>query len=274
MNKYIKVFDTVEEYNAYSGSTSFTSPNISYVKGNDKSYYDDNEIKHYTADVWMETIPKEELTSTTFNKVNSYITQVELPNNITTIGGEAFKGCSSLTSVTIGSGVTSIGNNAFNGCSSLTSIDIPNSITSIGSGAFSYCDSLLSFNYPSGVTTNIGLNNCGSLTSVTFSNNVTEIINFFSCAKLKRINSDIDGVAIIPSSVTSIANYGFNYQKLIKYFYFYSITPPNIGSDIFYKSGGIYQVNAIYVPSESVELYKTATNWSAYANKIQAIPNN
>ena len=47
-------------------------------------------------------------------------------------------------SVTIGNGVTSIGYEAFEGCSGLTSVTIPDSVTSIGDGAFSDCSGLTS----------------------------------------------------------------------------------------------------------------------------------
>ena len=59
--------------------------------------------------------------------------------NVTSIGVEAFKSCSSLTSVTIGNNVTSIGDYAFYGCSSLTSIIIPDNVVSIGYRAFEGC---------------------------------------------------------------------------------------------------------------------------------------
>ena len=66
----------------------------------------------------------------------SGLTSITIPNSVTSIVTEAFRGCSGLTSITIPNSVTSIGDNAFDNCSSLTSITIPNSVTSIGNGAF------------------------------------------------------------------------------------------------------------------------------------------
>ena len=50
------------------------------------------------------------------------ITEADIGNTVTSIGGGAFVGCSGLTSVTIGNGVTSIGGSAFRGCNGLTSM--------------------------------------------------------------------------------------------------------------------------------------------------------
>ena len=69
---------------------------------------------------------------------------LEIGDCVTSIGNQAFGGCSSLSSVTIGSGVTSIGNAAFANCSGLTSITIPSGVTSIGFAAFWNCSSLTS----------------------------------------------------------------------------------------------------------------------------------
>ena len=67
-----------------------------------------------------------------------------IPNGVTSIGGAAFRYCTSLISVTIPDSVTSIGSSAFYGCSALAAVAIGNGVTSIGGGAFWGCKSLTS----------------------------------------------------------------------------------------------------------------------------------
>ena len=80
--------------------------------------------------------------------ISANITHKGTAYNVTSIGYEAFSGCSSLTSIEIPDSVTSIGIYAFRDCSSLTSVVIPDSVTSIGGSAFSGCSSLESITIP------------------------------------------------------------------------------------------------------------------------------
>lgn len=59
-----------------------------------------------------------------FIKELSEIKEVVVGNDITSIGGEAILGCTSLTSATIGSGVTLIANGVFYDCTGLTSVTV------------------------------------------------------------------------------------------------------------------------------------------------------
>ena len=82
----------------------------------------------------------------------SGLTNFDIPQSVTSIGNEAFQGCSILESVSIPASVTSISHDAFNGCTALESVSFPASVTSIGYWAFNDCTSLVSITIPSSVT--------------------------------------------------------------------------------------------------------------------------
>lgn len=139
----------------------------------------------------------------------SSLTNITIPDSVTSIGEGAFSYCRGLETVNIGKGVTSIGKSAFSGCTKLTSINIPNSVTSIANNAFHNCSSLTSIAISYGVTSigDYAFYNCSSLISITIPNSVTSIGKkaFTRCTKLTSIT--------IPDSVTSIGSYAFDFTN-------------------------------------------------------------
>jgi hypothetical protein len=136
----------------------------------------------------IEGIPVRVIGNGAFQRKN--ITEVVIPDTVTTIGGSAFRECG-FVSITIPNSVTTIGPEAFSGCSKLASITIPNSVTTIGEGAFNGCGSLASITIPNSVTT-IGpeaFRECGKLASITIPNSVTTIggAAFAGCGSLTSV---------------------------------------------------------------------------------------
>ena len=149
-----------------------------------------------------------QVTSIGYNAFNGCtgLTSVEIPNSVTSIGDNAFSGCTGLKSLTIGNLVESIGYAAFAGCEGLTSLTIPNSVTSIGDQAFYRCAGLTSVKIPNSVTSigEYAFSGCTGLTSVEIPNSVTSIgeCAFYQCTGLASVE--------IPNSVTSIGDNAFS----------------------------------------------------------------
>ena len=194
-----------------------------------------------------------------FNYCRSLET-VTIPDSVTSIETYAFYSCSSLASVTIPEGVTSIGDSAFKSCYSLASVTIPDSVTSIETYAFSSCYSLASVIIPEGVTSieTYAFSYCNSLASVIIPDSVTSIGGsaFLSCHSLASVT--------IPEGVTSIGDSAFKYSYGMAEYHILPITPPTLSATNAFNN--IPSDCVIYVPTGSLGVYQTATNWSTYAS--------
>ena len=150
-----------------------------------------------------------------------------IPDSITRVNDDVFRGCSSIRSVTIPDSVTSIGASSFSGCTGLASVTIPDSVTSIGSYAFSGCSSIRSVAIPDSVTS-IGLNafyDCENLNRL----DITDIaawckISFSSYGSSNPLiyahnlylNGELVENLVIPDGITCVNDYAFSGCRSIR----------------------------------------------------------
>ena len=131
---------------------------------------------------------------------------IKFDGKISSIGNEAFSGCSTLTSIMICDGATSIGDEAFYQCKKLKSVTIPESVTGIGIRAFQDCTKLTGISIPNSVVLikNSAFSGCTSLTSLTIPERLNTIPNSMcdGCSSLSSIT--------IPDSVTTIESNAFS----------------------------------------------------------------
>lgn len=120
----------------------------------------------------------------------SAITEITLPEGITSIQDHTFDGCSGLTALRIPSSVNSIGIMAFANCTSLAEITLPESPCCISAQMFYNCTELkeIKFSKTSYIPRET-FYNCTSLKKVTFSSNLNEIGKnaFFGCDSLAQV---------------------------------------------------------------------------------------
>ena len=195
---------------AFSGCTSLTSVHITDLAAwcNIKFMNEYSTPLYYVHNLYLN---------------GNLITELVIPDGVTSISDYAFNNCTVLTSVVIPDGVTRIGKYAFNNCSSLTSVVIPDIVAwGIGSYAFYGCNSITTATMPTTAISAIpktnlktvvliggtsidkeAFYNYTSLTSVTIPDSVTSIGNsaFRDCISLTSVT--------IGNSVTSIGNGAF-----------------------------------------------------------------
>lgn len=187
--------------------------------------------------------------------------EVNIPN-VQTLGNSAFRNCKKLETLNIAS-ATEIGNYCFYGCTALKELNAPN-VKKIGSYGIYLCKGLETVNIPNAThLASYAFNFCEFLTAV----NMEQIVEiqgqaFGSCFRLTYVE--------IPATCTTIGAQAFDQVGRAATgakctYRLFGTTPPAIQSTTFTSR----YVNKIIVPSGYGEIYKTATNWAAFADYIE-----
>lgn len=225
--------------------------------------------------------------------------KVTLPDTLTSIGNDAFFGCTSLKGITVPSTVSSIGSGAFGNCPSLISADLscqvteipaklfasdtslstlklPNYITSIGDMAFEGCSSLRSVTLPDTVKT-IGtgsFSSCTGLENISLSADLKTIGNLamYNCSKLTSV--------FIPNKTKTLNDEIFTNCSSLKEVYISNSVSiiknelfrgcENLESVVF--GGDYYNFGSLGITSDKAIVYypaKYASGWSEYLYSIK-----
>jgi len=222
------------------------------------------------------------------------ITNLVIPEEITTISSYPFMNCTYLTSVTIPNSVTSIGQNAFSGCCSLTavyisdltawcnisfydyssnplyyahrlymneqevtSLVIPDGVTSIRDRAFRYCSCLTSVTIPNSVTT-IGeqvFQGCSNVTTLKLPDNL-RLIKKETFEGCSKLKS-----VTIPSTVEVIYQNAFDGCTGLESVTSQATNPPFLYDNSFSN----YSI-PLNVPSGCKSAYEDAQGWRNFTN--------
>ena len=168
------------------------------------------------------------------------ITEVVIPESVTSMGDWAFEGCQSLKRITFPDRMVRFGEWAFYENESLQSVCIPEGVTTIPSSAFARCHNLTCVIMPGSLQTI-----CGGA--------------FSQCHKLTDVT--------IPDGVTVIETGAFPSYLDMAVVTCLAVIPPELGKDNFG-----FPAKILYVPAGSVEVYRKNAVWREAFETIAALP--
>lgn len=226
------------------------------------------------------------------------LTNISIGKNVMNIGVKAFFRCKALANITIPDNVICIESKAFGECERLVSVTIGKGVTTIGDAPFAHCESLKEFKGKFAIDNGRCLivngvlkafaPSCGT-TEYTIPDSTTEVGcgAFANCCNLTHIT--------IPDSVTIIGYYAFEGCDNLIYIYIganvteirhsaiyltgkpygiyiKSTQPPaadlNYEATLWWEDEGYSCPTRIYVPQQSVKVYKVADGWKEYSEHI------
>jgi hypothetical protein len=204
-------------------------------------YRGGKSIKKISIPSYIKGKPVRTIGSSAFERCE-YLTEIELPDTVTSIEDYAFYGCTRLTQINLPYALNYIGGSAFAYCTKLKEIAIPSYVDMIQSSTFYMCDSLTRVVLPDSlkIIENYAFAECVKLESIRLPDSLEEIYDgaFKNCASLAEVR--------IPKKTDSIGSEAFAWcEKLSKIY-----IPPSVKTLYFDAFIGDYPI--IYGKSGSI----------------------
>ncbi len=204
------------------------------------------------------------------NVKDKTVTELIVPDYVTSISSGAFSGCNTIESVTlptmaipfvpknnlrtvvINAGDT-IPSDAFANCKNLVNITIPNSVTKFGSHAFNECDNLEKVNFTGDIA---------DWCEITFASDRSNPLYYGHLYINNVLTKDI----VIPGSVSEIKDYAFFYSDITDISIPDSVT--RIGYKAFYECG---ELTSVTIPKNVTHIDQSAFAHAYVHHKINTI---
>lgn len=280
VSKYIKFKDPVVEQICMQWSSDgigLTPEDAAKVTNFRRAFYQNTEITSFEE---LEKFGVKDIPSAEFVRCSS-LRRIGL-SNIESIGYRSFGGCPLLESIDLSS-IKTLGGSVFQE-SNVRLTRISNTLESLESYSFqgvnvdwivlsmpnlSKCANSAFEGVKGGFK---GIDSMGSITSIPsrcFFENGIEYINlhsgvteistyaFLRCRNLRYVKGLVN--------LKTIGERAFDGCVSLVSLPIDNPTPPTLSSEVFTSCDNL----SIYVPDESVDAYKSATNWSAYADRIK-----
>lgn len=206
--------------------------------------------------------------------------EFEYFTDIITLEKDSFGSCTNLKEIRFPASLSVIGYGAFCNCTGLKSVTLTSHITTLDNRAFSNTG-LTIFNTKNVQNTEWGfLYNNALLEEVYIGNSMESLAgcSFYKCPKLKKIVFQEGNIKlhlggqlvtecpmltllVLPVN-TCIIDHEFLRNSRVEKLYIRASIPPEL-------KGQIQSNSKIYIPVGSLNAYKTATNWDAYATYFE-----
>lgn len=237
---------------AYYNVTDTSSPTVIGYNGSINRYYE----------MEIDGVSVTPTASYQFSTTGEHLVKLGLQKGAFTY---TFNGVSALTRLYLPDTLTTIPNDFCNAARGLAFARIPTTTRVVGARCFYSCTalSIKDLSLPTLSQISTGAFYQVKIEEISSLGTLAGIPGNYIFAQNNALNK-----LTIPSTLSEIGNYAFDYCTSLQVITSKATTPPTLYTNVFRA----VNPTAIYVPAESVETYKAASGWSTYANVIQAIP--